>query len=112
MYIMCRYLKHIVTNSVRTVIYVSQCFTQYYIIISYCTACVAMCSTLLQNQYVLYSMCRYMSHIIKKSVRTLLYVSLSVAHYYKISSYCTLCDAMCSTELQNHLVQYCMCRYL
>jgi hypothetical protein len=67
----------------------------YYKIGSYCTVYLAMCST-----------------SIKKSVRTVLYVSLYVAHYYKISSYSTVFVAMCSTLLQNHFVLYFTCRYV
>jgi hypothetical protein len=78
---MCRYLKHIITNSVRTLLYVSLSVAHYYKNSLYSTLCVAMCSTLLQNKFVLYRMGHYVKNIIKKSVRTLMYVSLYGAHY-------------------------------
>jgi hypothetical protein len=109
---MCRYVKHIIKKSVRILLFVSLCEAHYYKISSYITLCVAMWSTLLQNQFVLYSMCRYVKHIITKSVQIVLHVLLCVAHYYKISSYVSVCVSMWSTLLQNQFVLYCMCRYV
>jgi hypothetical protein len=83
---MCRYVKHIITKSVRILLYVSLCEAHYYKISSYFSVCVAMWSTLLQILFVIFCMCRYVKHIIKKSFRNLLYVLLCEAHYYKISS--------------------------
>jgi hypothetical protein len=109
-YCMCRLCQHIITKTVGTVLYVSLMSAHYYKISSYCTVCVANVSTFLQNQFVQYCMCRLCQHIITKTVRTVLYVSLS-AHYYKISSYCTVCVAYVSSLLQNQFVLYCMCRW-